>query len=149
MEPFRYLVDITVIKCLESRIFKKSDFFRTDNYVLRSKPEAAKRLLNRLREAFNSTVRYRGKAYRWDTIIFLKSQELARHLLHNTALDFSEPSPTLERSDSLELRKCILSLSQSGAKNLGIGKSTLHCLRRNAAGEKPFKVYPSVADKLR
>jgi CRISPR-associated protein Cas1 len=147
-EPFRWLVDTTVIQSLENREFKRSDFFRTDNYALRLKPKAVKKLLNRLREAFNSTVKYRGKAYRWDTTIFLKAQELAKHILQKTSLDFAEPSPNLERLDTLELRKRILSLSQSDAKNLGMGKSTLHYLRRNASDDKSFKIYQKVREKM-
>ena len=148
MEIFRWVVDTTIMESLENREFKKSDFYRTDNYVLRLKPESVKRLLSRLREKFNSTVNYRGKAYRWDTIVFLKAQELAKHILDGKPIDFSEPSPNLGRSDTQELRKRILSLSQSEAKKLGIGKSTLHYLRKHVTGEKSFDVYQKVARKL-
>ena len=147
-EPFRWLVDTTVVESLENREFKKSDFFRTDNYALRLKPEAVKKLLNRLREAFNSSVKYQGRFCRWETIIFLKAQELARHLIQKTPLDFLEPSPNLERSDTLELRKRILSLSQSDAKELGIAKSTLHYLREHAREERSFVVYHKVRRRL-
>jgi len=147
-EPFRWLVDTTVIESLENREFKQSDFFRTDNYALRLKPEAVKKLLSRLRVTFNSTAKYRGKAYRWDTIIFLKTQELARHLLHGAPFDISEPSPDLARSDTPELRKHLLGLSQSQAKSLGIEKSTLHYLRRHAQNERPFRVYRKTMNRL-
>lgn len=62
-EPFRWLVDTIIVECLESQEFKRSDFFRTDAYTLRLKPEGVKKLLQFLREKFNSTVRHQGKAY--------------------------------------------------------------------------------------
>jgi CRISPR-associated protein Cas1 len=148
MESFRWLVDATTIRSFENHEFGRSDFFRTDNYVLRLKPEGAKRLLVRLSEKFNSTIHYRGKAYRWDTITFLKAQELARNILHNVPFGFSEPSPDLRISDTLGLRKRILSLSQSEAKRLGIGKSSLHYLRGNARSDDSFKVYRKLRRKL-
>ena len=35
MEPYRFLVDTTVISALEASQFSKKDFYRMDNYVLR------------------------------------------------------------------------------------------------------------------
>jgi len=35
MEPYRFLVDTTVISALEASQFSKCDFYRMDNYVLR------------------------------------------------------------------------------------------------------------------
>lgn len=48
MEPWKWLVETTVIQCLENKESKRRDFFRTDDYVLRLKPEVTKRLLERL-----------------------------------------------------------------------------------------------------
>jgi CRISPR-associated protein Cas1 len=148
MEPFRWITDTTVIDCLESQEFKRSDFFRTDNYVLRMKPSAVRRLLNRLRGRFNSTTKYLGKSYRWDTVILLKAQDLARHILDGEPLNFSIPSPELERTDSSELRNRILTLSQSEARRLEISRSTLHYLRKNARSNAPFKIYRKVCERL-
>ena len=64
---------------------------------------------------------------KWDTVIEQKAVEFGRFLAGRTdGLDFSEPSPTLRRTDDVDLRRRILSLSQSEAKGLGIAKSTLH-----------------------
>ena len=91
-----------------------------------------------------------GEAWKWDTVIPNETQALARFLLGKSKqIDFIEPGPILRRSDTQVLRKRILELTQGEAKELGIGKSTLHYLRRNAANDKPFKVYLSVANKLR
>jgi CRISPR-associated protein Cas1 len=80
-EPYRWLVDTTVISCLESGWFAKKDFYRMDNYVLRLRPEAAKKFIDALRIKFNSAARYKGRSYSWDTLIRLKAQELANYLL--------------------------------------------------------------------
>ncbi len=75
----------------------------------------------------------KGKHWKWDTIIQKKTEELGRFLLGKTeSLDFCEPVPKIVRSDSLEMRKRILELSQKQAKELGISKSTLNYLRKNA-----------------
>ena len=102
-----------------------------------------------LQEQFNMRVRYRGERVGWDGIIQQKCSELARFLTGKSRkMDFTEPSPTLERFESTELRCMILALDASQAKQLGIGKSELHYLRRNAKGEKPFKLYGKVRARL-
>jgi hypothetical protein len=53
------------------------DFYRLDNYVLRLRPEAARKLLDILQSKLNATMHYREKYYGWDTILRLKCQELA------------------------------------------------------------------------
>ena len=93
-EPYRWIVDTTVISCLESGWFGKKDFYRMDNYVLRLRPEAARKLIDALRIKFNSPVRYEGRFYSWDTLIRMKAQELANYILDKkTDLDFGEPKP--------------------------------------------------------
>jgi len=98
--------------------------------------------------AFDSGVRYKG-VLKWDTVIEQKALELGRYLVGKSRfLNFSEPSPTLERSDSRELRGKILALAQSEAKRRGIGKSTLHYLRKNATNERSFTVYRKIRKRL-
>jgi len=148
-EPYRWLVDTTVISCLESERFGKKDFYRMDNYVLRLRPEAVRKLMDALRIKFNSTVRYAGKWYSWDTLIRLKAQELANYILGNRAeLSFEDPSPTLCRGDSERIRNSILSISSADARRLGIGKSTLWHLRYRAQAGKPMQIYGKVREKL-
>lgn len=84
-----------------------------------------------------------------DTVIEQKTNELARYLrgsMHE--LDFSEPSPVLERADDEAFRQRILSLTSEEAMKLGIGRSTLHYLRRRARSEHSFAVYGKVKEKL-
>lgn len=149
-EPFRWLSDISVIEAFEAEALKLSDFYFTGNdYRYRFEPGARRRFIDLIRERFNSGVSYGGRVLKWDTIIEQKATELSRMLVNRcTDLDFGEPAPKLLRLDNLELRGRILALSQSEAKQLGIGKSTLHSLQANARTKRTFKVYRRVSEKL-
>jgi CRISPR-associated protein Cas1 len=149
-EPFRWIADVTVMEAFESGVLDLPDFYFTgDDYRYRFEPEAKERFLDLLRERFNSAVGYKGRGLKWDTVIEQKTVELGRCLAGRTgSLDFSEPSPKLARTDSQELRRRILSLSHSEAQKLGIGKSTLHYLRKNVNGELPFRVRRKVRSRL-
>ncbi len=112
--------------------------------------EAKHRFLELLKERFNSGVKYKDKNWKWDTVILKKTEELGRFLLGKSeTVDFSKPFPKILRSDSLEIRKRILELSQKQAKELGVSKSTLNYLRKNAEENKSFRVYEKVAARLR
>jgi CRISPR-associated protein Cas1 len=150
-EPFRWLADVAVMDAFESQVLTLPDFYFTgDDYRYRFDPEAKGRFLGLLRERFNSGARYNGHACKWDTVIEQKAAELGRYLLGQTdRVDFSEPTSRLATVDSWELRKLILSLSQSKARRLGIGKSTLHYLRKKAKGDRSFSIYKSVHEKLK
>jgi CRISPR-associated protein Cas1 len=149
-EPYRYLVDYTVLKMVLSRTFSWDDFYFTGgDYRLRIKPLLLDRYAELLREQFNSGVMYGGKRLTWDTLILRKCQELARYLLKKaTRFELVSPKPTLEREDARPLREKILSLSGPQAKRLGLGKSTIHCLRKRARDGKPFRIYQPVLAKL-
>jgi len=142
-EPYRWIGDVTAIEAFESGTLDMKDFYFTgDDYRYRIEVEAKRRFLELLKDRFNSGVKYKGKTWKWDTVILNKTQELARFLLGKSgSLDFIEPAPGLVRSDSRELRKRILELSMKEARELGISKSTLHDLRKRARDERPFKVY--------
>jgi CRISPR-associated protein Cas1 len=121
---------------------RRKDFYRMDNYVLRLRPEGAKKLIDALRIRFNSPVRYKGKFYSWDTLIRLKAQELANHILgRGTDLDFDEPKPVLYRTDSEAIRNRILSLTRAEARKLGIRKNTRWYLQHRAKTSVPLKIY--------
>ena len=148
-EPYRWIVDTTAVSCLESGWFGKKDFYRMDNYVLRLRPEAARKLLDALRIRFNSPVRYAGKLYSWDTVIRLKAQELANHALDKRIdLDFSKPKPALHRTDSEAIRNRILSMTTVEGRKLGIRRNTLWYLEHRARGDKTFRIYGKVRTKL-
>jgi len=149
-EPFRWIADLTVMDAFESGVLDLPDFYFTgDDYRYRLEPEAKQRFLDLLREQFNSRVSYKGRALKWDTVIERKAVEFGRFLAGCICrLDFSEPSPTLRRTDDVDLRRCILSLSQSEAKRLGIGKSTFHYLHNRARDNGSVTVYRNVRHKL-
>jgi hypothetical protein len=98
---------------------------------------------------FNAGVAYRDKVLEWDTVIEQKTNELARFLAgKSSTLDLMQPPAKLERPDNHELRAKILALTVSQARQLGIGKSTLHNLRRHAKSSSCFNVYGRVLKKL-
>ena len=150
MEPFRSLVDMTALEAFECGLLELKDFFFTGNdFSYRFEPDAKRRFVEAIRRRFNSGVKYRGRQWRWDTIIQRKTQELAQFLMKKSStLDFTEPTPSLERRNDSELRAKILSMSASQARQLGIGKSTLHYLRSNARGDRPFRICRKVIKRL-
>jgi CRISPR-associated protein Cas1 len=149
-EPFRWLVDLTVIQAFESGALKLSDFyFAEQNYRLRFDMEAKGRYLNLLREQFNAGIPYKGRRLKWDTVIEQKTSELARYLSgKNPKLDFSEPAPTLQEKDNETIRTAILNLNSAEAKKLGIPKQTLCDLRKRARTELSFRVYSKIKHKI-
>lgn len=148
-EPFRWIADIAVMESFESGVLDLPDFYFTgDDYRYRFNPEAKQRFLDLLRERFNSGVRYEGRALKWDTVIEQKTVELGRFFFGRSAVDFTEPAPRLLRYDDRKLRASILATTSSHAKQLGIGKSTLHYLRKNAESDSPLRVYHKVERRL-
>ena len=149
-EPFRWLIDLTVMKAFESEKLACHDFYINDDYYRYYFDNDAKHIFRELlREEFNSGVRYKGRILKWDTVIQQKTSELAKYLSGSTeTLSFMEPAPVLERFDSRAVREAILTLSQKEANERGIGKSTLHYLRKRAEARKPFLVYSPVREKI-
>jgi CRISPR-associated protein Cas1 len=134
---------------LEKKIFDKKDFIRTENYNIKLRPIGAKKLIKEVETQLNKTTNYLGRKYSWSYIIFLKARELAQYLFGKRSdVDFSIPSPNIERKDSYELREKILKLSYSKAKKLGIGKSELWYLKQKVISDGPFKIYKKVEEKL-
>jgi CRISPR-associated protein Cas1 len=150
-EHFRWIADVAVMDAFESRVLDLPDFYFTgDDYRYRFEPEAKTRFLDLLRERYNSGVKYRGRAVKWDTVIEQKTGELGHYLIgRDNILDLSEPSPNLDNTDDRELRTRILNLTQQEADRLGIGKSTVHYLRNRAEGKKPFMIYRKVMSRLK
>jgi CRISPR-associated protein Cas1 len=149
-EPFRWLVDMVVIETFESGTLDLKDFYFTgDDYRYRFEPEAKQRFIEVLRERINSGVKYKGRILKWDTVIEEKTLELTRFLMaRSPSIDLDEPSPSLKRSDNIELRDRINQLSSAEAKKRGISKQTLHDLRTKARNERPFRLYEKVRGRL-
>ena len=148
-ESYRWLVDSTVLSCTENEMFGKTDFFLTDNYVLRLETSAIKKLLGELRSSFNSKVRYKGKNWTWDTILRLKMQELSRYLLHkDNEFDFRNPQSDFDTSDSRVIREKILSMSQSNARKIGIGKSSLWYVKNRIGSNRKLRIYSKTKERM-
>jgi len=149
-EPFRWIADVAVMEAFESGVLDLPDFYFTgDDYRYRFESEAKQRFLDLLRERFNSGVRYKGRALKWDTVIEQKAAELGRYLVgRSDGLDLSEPSPTLGGVDERKLRERIRNLSLTEARDLGIGKSTFHYLRRNVRCKVCFRGHAATIGKL-
>jgi CRISPR-associated protein Cas1 len=149
-EPFRWIADVTVMEAFESRALDLPDFYFTgDDYRYRFDSEPKQRFLGLLRGRFNSSVKYRGRVMRWDAVIRQKTDELARYLGERSrSCDFTEPRPFLERADNQAVREAILELTHAEAKELDLGKSTLHYLRQKAHNKKAFKIYRKTLERL-
>lgn len=66
----------------------------------------------------------------------------------SSAVDLAEPSPKLVGQDDRELRARILRMTQSEARDLGIGKSTLHYLRKRTRSRTQMRLYSNTHGKL-
>jgi CRISPR-associated protein Cas1 len=150
MEPFRWLIDLTVLQAFESRILDLDKFhFKFDDYRFRFNPEAKTRFIELLKERFNSGVGYKGQRMKWDTVIEQKTNELSRFLTEKQkSLNLEDPTPELKRQDNHELRQKILALTAREAKQSGIAKSTLHYLRRAASSDRSFRLSSKVQMRI-
>ena len=145
-EPYRWLIDFTVMQAFESGSMDVPDFYFTgDDYRYRFDVQAKERFIDLLRKQFNSGANYKGRILKWDTLIQEKTNELARFVSgRSRGLDFSEPSPTFVTTNNRAVREAILSLTRYEARKCGIGKSTFHYLQKRAASSRPLKVYEKV-----
>jgi CRISPR-associated protein Cas1 len=149
-EPFRWIADVAVMEAFESGVLDLPDFYFTGNdYRYRFQPEAKQRLLDLLREQFNSGTVYGKRVLKWDTLIEQKSNELGKFLTGRLqSIEFVEPALELETHDSRELRAKILALTASQAKQVDIRRSTLHYLRKRAQCRESFRVYWKTRERM-
>jgi len=150
MEVFRWIIDLTALQAFESGLLDIKDFFFTgDDYSYRFEVEAKRRFVEAIKRRFNSGIKYKGRHFRWDSLIGQKLVEFSRFLVGKSQkIDFTEPRPNLHRSDNLETRRRILSLTQKDADRIGVGRSTLHYLREHARDERSFRINCKVKAKI-
>jgi len=148
-EPFRWLIDLTVVQAFEYGALDLHDFYFTgDDYRYRFEREAKQRFVDLIRTRFNAGAHYNRRNMKWDTIIEQKTIELSRFLiLKSRIVDFAEPTPALRREDDRELRARILALTHE-ARELGIGKSTFYYMRKKAEGRHSFKLCKPIMAKI-
>jgi hypothetical protein len=70
------------------------------------------------------------------------------HSAKSSRLNFSEPAPKLEKDDNRELRATILALTSPQAKQLEMGKTTLHYLQNKAREQRRFTLYASIKSRV-
>jgi CRISPR-associated protein Cas1 len=80
-EPFRWIIDMTIIQALEKKKFHKKDFIRTEDYIIRLRPDAVSKLIDEIDSNMSQTVKYKGKNHQWDKIIQMKGMELSNYLI--------------------------------------------------------------------
>jgi CRISPR-associated protein Cas1 len=151
-EPFRWLVDLSVIEVLrDGKLDRKKDFVVTENYHVRLRPSAAKTLIDRLSANVNRKVTVGGRNYSFETLVQEAARKLARHLTApKLPLDFAYPFAADEAGYvGSDLKERVASLTLAERKVAGISKTTWHYIRKRAAEGKPLRLYGKVAEKLR
>ena len=149
-EPFRWLVDLSVIETIAGRqLDRKRDFITTENYHVRLRPHAVGLLAGRLSENFNRTVPFGGQRRTFDAILFEMIHKIARHLLgQSKRLDLSFPFRALDGAVDRDATETISALSYAEARKLGISKAGLWDMKRRAVEGKPIRLYGKVARRL-
>ena len=100
-EPFRWMVDVVIIKALEESSFEKHDFVRTDNYVMRIRPSGVRKLVKEMNAQFTSKVEFRGKSWEWGFVIGQKAGELADYMAgKRKTLIFASPVPDIKTGEN-------------------------------------------------
>jgi len=149
-EPFRWLVDLSVIEVLAGRqLDRKRDFVTTENYHVRLRPKAIGLLADRLSQNFNRAVPFRGQRRTFDAISFETARTLARYLLSQSKrLDLGFPFGAFDGALDTEAAETISALTYAEARRLGISKAGLWDVKRRAAEGKPVRLYRKVSEKL-
>ena len=150
-EPFRWLVDLSVIEVIRDRkLDRKRDFIVTENYHVRLRPTAGKVLMDRLSANFNRKVTVGGRNYSCESLVQEAARKLARHLTGaKGGFDLSYPFAVGD-SGHVEsgVAQRVASLTYAEARNLGVSKAGLWDMKRRAADGKPLRLYGKVAEKL-
>jgi CRISP-associated protein Cas1 len=148
-ELFRFIVDLAVINLIETDGMEKKDFIRTENYTLKLRPTGARKITEEINRWLNKSVDSQGKETAWDYVIFLRARELAHYLVgKQKSLDLISPDYEINRQDTDDIRKKILSIPYSEWKRRGFSKGTLHYMKKNAEGEQPFTLNKHVKERL-
>jgi CRISPR-associated protein Cas1 len=149
-EPFRWLVDLSVVETIAGRqLDRRGDFITTENYHIRLRPRAIAVLSGRLSQNFNRAVPFGGQRRTFDAILFETARKLARHLLgQSKRLELSYPFGAFDGGIDREAAETVASLGYAEARKLGISKAGLWDMKRRAAEGKPLRLYGKVAQRL-
>ncbi len=98
---------------------------------------------------FNRKVPYNGKNHAYESILLDNIQELANFIVDKRKeLTFSIPAVKIDRDDSIEVKKRLLSMSVQERKRLGINKSTLWYQKKKLTEGKKNKLYTKVSSRI-
>jgi CRISP-associated protein Cas1 len=149
-EPFRWLVDLSVVEVIASRqVDRTKDFLTTENFHVRLRPRAIGLLSERLSVNFNRAVPFRGQRRTFDAILFESARNVARHLLgQSKKLNLDYPFGAFDGALDAEAAETISTLTYADARKLGISKAGLWDMKRRAAEGKPVRLYEKVARRL-
>lgn len=148
-EPFRFLIDLSVISAIEKNKMDNRDFIRTENYNLRLRPSGAKKLMEEISLWFNRRVEYKGQMFKWGNVLIEQTRELAHYVSGKKGiLNLSEPFFEIGRDDTEEMRKLILEMPYKKWKDMGFSKGTLHPLKQKVKEGKPFMLSENVKERL-
>ncbi len=148
-EPFRCLVDVTIIKALEGNVFKKNDFIRTDNYEIRIRPNGTKKLIDALDRTFSQTTKFKGMKNQWYRIIQFNARDFSQYLRGNRKkIDLSEPEFKIEQVDDISLKKKILDISYSQWERWGFSRGTLWYMKEKARSSDHLNLNKHVMERL-
>ena len=116
-ELFRWLVDLSIIQLLEEKKIGKSNYIVTENYHVRLRENAAKMLIKKINENFNTKVsnyRNESKNLTYQTILLKEMEQLAKFVTKEKSTTFEFRIPEFKmsgRNDSLLFKDRILSMS--------------------------------------
>jgi CRISPR-associated protein Cas1 len=149
-EPFRWLVDLSVVEVIAGRqLDRRADFLTTENFHVRLRPRAIAVLADRLSQNFNRAVPLRGQRRTFDAISFETARTLVRYLLgQSKRLDLDFPFGAFDGALDTQSAEVILGLTFAERKALGIRENTFHYLKKRAMAGKPLKLYGKVARRL-
>jgi len=75
-EPFRWIVEMTILKILYEKKVSKTDFITTDEGNVRLKPNAVNVVLDEIANQFSNRVFYKGVKREWQSMIAIKTREM-------------------------------------------------------------------------
>ena len=148
-EPFRFLIDLAVIDLIENDKMEKKDFVRTESFTLRLRASGAQKVTQSVNTWLEKINNYQEKEISYSYLILLKTRDLA-HFLTGKKLNFTliTSKLTVKRQDTDDVRRKILNVSYADWCKKGFSKGTLHYMKKNAEGNKPFTLNKHVRERL-
>ena len=147
IEQFRYIADMTVIDMLSAHQLRKNDFKLQPNYVMTSKPETAKKLIDKMQYNLSRKVKINGLNNSMWTVIDRQCVALKDYYLSGKKIPSISTLP-LEKNMTMKIKEWISSVSVSEARELGIGKSTLWYLKHRDQNKVYGKVYEKIRESI-